>query len=268
MVDETGSTAADRILLDQNSGDMTAEGRVSSTRLPDKSEKKKKATNSSMLEPDEAVQARADRMTVRDSNTQIVYDGNAIMWQGSNRIQARNIHVDREEERLTAKGSVVSTFLDKPKEDKDKKKTGKKPAQAVFTVVRAPEMIYTDEDKLSYYKGGVELVRPNMKVTSRELRAFLKKDDNSTSLEKAYADGDAVIVQNGPNRTRRGTGEHAIYEVSEEKVTLEGGSPQFVDSLKGTTRGQKLTWFSNDDRLLVDGVPAKPAVSVIRRKGK
>ena len=268
MVDDTGTTAADRILLEQNSGDMTAEGRVSSTRLPDKSEKKKKATNSSLLEPEEAVQAKADRMTVRDSNTQIVYDGNAIMWQGSNRIQARNIQIDREEEKLIAKGSVVSTFLDKPKEDKDKKKTGKKPAQAVFTVVRAPEMIYTDEDKLSYYKGGVVLERPNMKVTSKELRAFLKKDDNSSSLEKAYADGDAVIVQTGVDRTRRGTGEHALYEVSEEKVTLEGGSPQFADSLKGTTKGQKLTWFSNDDRLLVDGAPAKPAKSVIIRKSK
>ena len=129
-------------------------------------------------------------------------------------------------------------------------------------------MIYTDEDKLSYYKGGVVLERPNMKVTSKELRAFLKKDDNSSSLEKAYADGDAVIVQTGVDRTRRGTGEHALYEVSEEKVTLEGGSPQYADSLKGTTKGQKLTWFSNDDRLLVDGAPAKPAKSVIIRKSK
>ena len=229
IVDDTGSTAADRILLEQTTGDMTAEGRVSSTRLPDKSEKKKKTTNSSMLEPDEAVQAKADRMTVRDSNTQIVYDGNAIMWQGSNRIQASNIQVDREEEKLIAKGAVVSTFLDKPKEDNDKKKTAKKPAQAVFTVVRAAEMIYTDEDKLSYYKGGVQLDRPNMKVTSKELRAFLKKDDNSTALEKAYADGDAVIVQTGLDRTRRGTGEHAIYEVAEDNVTLEGGAPRTLE---------------------------------------
>ena len=265
MVDETGSTAADRILLDQNSGDVTADGRVSSTRLPEKSDKKKKTANSSMLEPEEAVQAKADRMTVRDSNLQIVYDGNAIMWQGSNRIQAQNINVDRENEKLIAKGKVVSTFLEKPKEEKDKK-PAKKPAQAVFTVVRAAEMIYTDEDKLSFYKGGVELTRPNMKVTSKELRAFLKKDDSSSSLEKAYADGDAIILQTGVDRTRRGTADHAIYEVSEEKVTLMGGSPQFVDSLKGTTKGQKLTWFSNDDRLLVDGIPSKPAVSVIKKK--
>jgi len=268
MVDETGSTSADRILLEQNSGDMTAEGKVTSTRLPDKTDKKKKTNNSSMLEPDEAVQAKADRMLVRDSNLQIDYIGNAIMWQGSNRIQANAIHVDREDEKLTAKGSVVSTFLDKPKEDKTKKTAAKKPAQAMFTVVRAPEMTYTDEDKLSYYKGGVELTRPNMKVTSKELRAFLKKDDNSSSLDKAYADGDAVIFQSSPERTRRGTADHAIYEVALDKVTLEGGSPVFVDSVKGTTKGQKLTWFSADDRLLVDGAPAKPAVSVIKRKGK
>ena len=135
-------------------------------------------------------------------------------------------------------------------------------------MVRAPEMTYSDEDKLSHYKGGVELTRPNMKVTSKELRAFMKKDGESSSLDKAYADGDAVILQASPDRTRRGTAEHALYEVSLDKVTLEGGSPVFADSLKGTTKGQKLTWFSSEDRLLVDGAPAKPAVSVIKRKAK
>ena len=40
-----------------------------------------------------------------------------------------------------------------------------------------------------------------------------------------------------------------------------------VDSVKGQTRGKQLTWFSNDDRLIVDGVDsAKPAKSIIRKK--
>ncbi len=53
-----------------------------------------------------------------------------------------------------------------------------------------------------------------------------------------------------------------------DKVILEGGQPQFVDSLRGATQGDKLTWFSKDDRLLVNGVEAKPAKSVIHHKIK
>ena len=36
-----------------------------------------------------------------------------------------------------------------------------------------------------------------------------------------------------------------------------------MDSIKGMTQGDKLTWFSSDDRLLVNGVPVK---SLLHRK--
>jgi len=38
------------------------------------------------------------------------------------------------------------------------------------------------------------------------------------------------------------------------------------DSLRGNTRGAELTYYSNDDRLLVNGSSAKPAISHIRKK--
>ena len=53
---------------------------------------------------------------------------------------------------------------------------------------------------------------------------------------------------------------------AEEKLLLTGGQPQMVDSLKGTTKGRELTYFSNDDRLLVNGAEAQRSESVIRRK--
>ena len=39
-----------------------------------------------------------------------------------------------------------------------------------------------------------------------------------------------------------------------------------VDSLKGNTRGVELTYFTSDDRLLVNGAPEKPATSRLRKK--
>ena len=91
-----------------------------------------------------------------------------------------------------------------------------------------------------------------------------KEDDNS--LERAEAIGDAVIVKTSPGRTRRGVSERADYDVPAARIVLTGGSPQMFDSLKGNTKGERLTWFSNEDRLLVDGSTAQPAASRILKK--
>ena len=77
------------------------------------------------------------------------------------------------------------------------------------------------------------------------------------------------IVQTATDRTRTGTSEHAEYYVDEDKVILQGGQPKFIDTLRGTTQGKELIWFSNDDRLLVTGAPDKPGnTRITRKKGK
>ena len=39
-----------------------------------------------------------------------------------------------------------------------------------------------------------------------------------------------------------------------------------VDSLKGQTRGKQLTWWSNNDRLLVNGAENRPVDTLYRKK--
>jgi lipopolysaccharide export system protein LptA len=85
-------------------------------------------------------------------------------------------------------------------------------------------------------------------------------------LQKAFADGSVQIVQSGPIRTRIGSSEHAEYYTEEDKIVLRGGDPTMNDSIRGNTRGSELTYYSNDDRLLVKGSDGKPATSHIRRK--
>jgi lipopolysaccharide export system protein LptA len=259
MSDPTGTASADRILMNQKSGDFTAEGHVTSTRLPDK-----KATPSAMLSNSEATQAKANKMVSTGNNLQIHYEGNAVAWQGANRIQADRLDIDRENDVMHATGSVVSQFVDKAKKGKDGKPLPQQ--QTVFTIVKAPEMVYTEELKLADYKGGATLTRPNMNVKASEIKAFLKDAESDSSLDHAFADGAVVVVQAAKGRTRTGTSEHAEYYAGEEKIIMTGGQPKFVDSLKGTTVGKILTYYSNDDRLLVNGVEAQRAESTIHRK--
>jgi lipopolysaccharide export system protein LptA len=147
------------------------------------------------------------------------------------------------------------------------KDEGKKKAAApVPVVVHAEHLVYTDQNRLADYTGGVRLDRPGLRVKSRELRAFLADSSADSRLEKATAQGAVEIVQNATGRTRTGTAEHAEYFPDEEKIILREGKPQLVDSLKGeAAHGDELTYFANDDRLLVSGSPEHPAKSEIRR---
>lgn len=255
--DPTSSSTADRMVLNQKTGDSRAEGHVTSTRQPDR-----KGESSAMLSQDEPVRATAAVMVATDGNTQIDYQGGAVLWQGANRIAADHIHIDRDEQTLNAAGRVVSQFV-----DQGKKETAKKtPAPPVYTVVRSASMTYDDETRLAHYKGEALLTRPGMQVSAQEIRAYLKDKEADSSLDRALADGKVQIHQQSPGRKREGRGDHAEYQTGEERVVLYGGEPLFTDSVRGATRGQKLTWWANNDRLLVDGVESHRAESRITRK--
>jgi lipopolysaccharide export system protein LptA len=254
--DETGSTSANHIRMDQRTGDFTAEGQVNSSRLPDQDPKK----NSEMLSGDQPIEAQARKMDSANHNRAIHYEGDATMRQGANRIQAAVIDVNREKRTLVADGNVVSYLWEEPKNDE------KKSAAPVLTVVHAPHLVYTEENRLAVYTGGVLLNRPGLQVKARELRAFLAESGADSRLEKAFADGAVEIVQTAPDRTRTGTGDHAEYYTDVQKVVLRGGTPRLVDSVKGTMQGDELTYFANDGRLLGSGSSQQPVSSRIRRK--
>ena len=266
--DPTGSAAADKIVVNQKSGDFTADGHVTSMHEPDKNGK-----SSAMLATDEVMQARARHMVSTDDNQTIHYRGDAVAWQGANRVEADRLDIDRDAGIMEAHGKVKSQFVDKDKSKDDDGEAPAAPAAApVFTIVTAPHMVYTEETRVVEYTGGVMLRRPEMTVSARRIRAFLKDADEDSSLDKAFADGTVKVVSTSDKlkRTRTGTSEHAEYYADDGKVILTGAEPMLVDSVKGQTRAPKqLTWFSNDDRLIVDGAGAKNLVkSIIHKKPK
>ena len=270
IADDTGTTIGDHIELQQTTGDFDARGHVSTTRLPDA-----KKSSSDMLDKDEPTQGVADRVVSANRNRLIHYMGNAVLWQSSNRIQADKIDVDREKKSIVADGQVVSQFKDDEKnKDKDadnktKPASSKAAAQPVFTVVRAPHMVYTDADRLAVYTGGTDFWRPTLTVKSRDLKAWLNdsNSDEDSRLNHAFADGAVNIVQAAPDRKRLGTSEHAEYYTDEGKIVLSGGDPKLSDTFKNSsTEGDKLTYFTDDDRLIVEGAPKKQVKTHLVRK--
>ena len=114
----------------------------------------------------------------------------------------------------------------------------------MFTIVKAPELDYNDDTRLAHYSGGATLERPNMTVKGQDIHAFLRNDSNDSSLDHATSPTARWrSMRRRSDRTRDATSEHAEYYVDDDKVILEGGQPRFVDSMRGTTQGEKLTWF-------------------------
>jgi lipopolysaccharide export system protein LptA len=250
--DAGGSLAADRIFLDEAAGDVTATGNVAATRMPEGSKKP-----TAVLSEAEPYQARAERMFAPGARRLIRYEGGVVLWQGPNRIEADWVEIDRDKRTLVAKGNVVSRFLEEPA-------AGRK-GPGVLTVVRAPLLEYRDEDRTAVYSGGAELERGALKVTAQTVRAVFLLKEGKTELDKAYADGRARILETKAGRTRLGTGEHAEFYAGEGRAVLYGGAPQFEDSLRGATRGTRITWYQEKDGLLVEGGAQEPAASRLRR---
>jgi len=257
LSEPAGATSADRILLDDRSGDVIAEGKVASIREPGVP-----GNTPGMLSGKDPIRATAARMTSGSKRSVVRYEGNAVLWQGGNRIEADWVEIDRAKRRLTAGGSVKTQFLDEPKTVSGAAGT---PSMPVYTVVRASGLTYEDAEKVAHYRGNVKLERLNTEVTCTELRAFLLEEDGGSRMDKALADGAVEILNAAAGRTRKATAEHAEYYATGEKVVLSGGRPLLIDSIRGSTRGARLTWFANNDSLLVEGGEGRPSVSRIQR---
>jgi lipopolysaccharide export system protein LptA len=277
VIDDSGSATADRIIMNQANGDMDAVGHVLSTHAPDKNEK----PGTSMLDASQPMQARADCMQTRESNTQIFYQGNVTMWQGANRISADKIDLDREEQSLHAVGKVVSELVDNKDRSTDADPAGGAANKAkttpvasdgpIYTTVEAPELLYRDDTRRALYTGGATLTRQGMTITCKKLEAFLTpktaQNNSDSSLDHAFADGNVMVFKElANNRKRTATSEHGEYFTADEKVVLNGGSPQMVDSIKGITRGRELVYYSGDDHLLVEGANKSPAFTQMKKR--
>lgn len=277
----TASTDSDHIKIDQKTGNFAADGHVNTSQIPDSSkDPKKKAASPGLLDDDQPTQATADHMTSANKNKLLHYEGNAVVWQEANRITADRVDIDREKQVLRASGKVVTQFLDKPPAEKAEPK---EPPAAVFTIVKSSDLVYTDADRLAHYTGGATLARPGLDVKGREIRAFLKEkkkedgskpavvspeEDSGSRLDKAFADGDVEINEVTPLRKRVGTGVHSEYYTADDKIILRGSDAVLVDSVKGTSQGAELTYYKDEDKLVVSAAPQKQVKTKLRKSQK
>ncbi len=272
--DESSMITAARIVLDQQQDRLHAEGDVTSTHLGGISAAPHPGPTAvdsgSIFSPEKPVHATAQQLDSERHNHLLHYRRSARLWQDGNSIEAQEIEVDREKKTLRAAGSVISVLTEDDQPGGDSAPSGgqseKPPAWARppgqrLVRVTSDSLVYTDQDRRAYYAGHVILKRERMLIRAAALEAYLRPqeqvENGESRIDRAVAEGKVEIVETPlEKRTpRKASAEHAEYYSNEEKIILRGGNPVLEQPGRGSTRGSELTYYLDDDRLLVNGRP-------------
>lgn len=230
----------------------------------------------------------ADRV-LADRNRQVFrYEGHVRAWRGADVIQAPAVDIYRLERRIVADSGVVTSDLepsppkrgpagpnsrgtiagvsDDPSTEAGPAGRGHKESTPLFSAaksrgqasgatqpvtIRADRLEYRDLEHKAMYRGHVRMDSSGATLECDRLDAYFTAPEpgQPSQLDRAVADGTVVLLEPG----RRGTGDHADYLALEGKIVMTGGPPSLYDAQKGFTTGRSLTFFTQDDSLIVDG---------------
>ena len=256
FTDKGLATAADRLRLNRWSGDAVAEGHVKTT-YSDLHEQ----PNGALLASASPIHVTANSMSAHRNSANATYSGDVRLWQDANVVQATNIDFDRDHRSVvaTGNGNLVSTAL--VQIDKNGK--------IAPIAITSASLTYTDDQRRAQFKGGVTARGADMTVTADHVDAYLTPRNQTSAsqgvkgqshLDRMVAGGNVVVQEPG----RKATGNELAYTVADDKFVLSGGTPSIFDAERGKIRGDSLTFFRHDDRVLVEGKDSSPTVTQTR----
>jgi lipopolysaccharide export system protein LptA len=170
-------------------------------------------------------------------------------------VEAQNIDFDQKARTIAAQGDrkrpVSSVFLQVDPKGK-----------ASTLVVTAPRLNYADHERQARYSGGVTARGEDGVMTADRADVFLNAAGVSRSTGPSQLDhitaNTGVLVQ---QRERRAEGEKLLYTAATQRWVITGGSPMLSDPVNGTVRGDSLTFYSRDDRVVVEGEGSSRAIT-------
>lgn len=236
---------AEKVLIDVHADTAEGVGKVRSTHLGSNGE----SGPTSVL---------ADRVVAQRRGQTVHYEGHVRAWRGTDVVESASLDVFRTERRVRSGTRVLTSHLQPAAlVEGNNSQSGKRETKPV--TIRADRLEYFDQGRKASYRGNVRLQTENTTLEADRLDAYFSNLPTAAAveLERAVADGGVKVTQ----PERRATGHHAEYFAAEGKIVMSGGPPSLYDAEKGSTTGQRLTFYIRDDRLLVDGGDESPTIS-------
>lgn len=264
-IDSGMTTTADVLRLDRKSGEAFADGSVKTTYSDLKPQ-----PNGALLAASDPVHVTAEHMTSRQQPGIAHYSGNVRLWQSANVVRAPIIDFDQANRTLTAHSdtakSVSSLFVQQAADGK-------------FTPVdvTADKLTYVDAERRARYSGDVLVKGPTGTVSAQEIDIYLKATDSGSPNPPAFKPSAILPGAEGPSRldhmvatgkvvvtepNRRAVGDKLVYTADDAKYFLTGKTASIFDAEHGQIWGHSLTFYSRDDRVLVE---SKAPVQTVTR---
>ena len=220
-------TTAQRLELDRRTGEISAVGRV----------------RSFFPEEDGSTIITAGGMEAKPETGWITYSASPRITQQYNSITGKIVRYNHRDQQLVVEEEVTSFFIEGNQED------GKK-----YTV-QADRLLYKRADLRARYEGQVRVKTDDLIVDAPFVEfVFLTADPDQ--LQEIVAWGGVKIT----GKDREAEGQRAVHFPLQEKVVLTGDPAQVTEALRGKVTGRQLTFFTGDDRLLIENpsTPEKP----------
>ena len=256
ITDNGLATTADTLCMNRATGDAVAEGNVKTTYSDLREE-----PNGALLAGASPIHVTARTMTAHRNSATATYTGDVRLWQDANVVEATNVDFDRDHRSVVARGNgrPVSTALIQ---------IGKN-GKATPISITSTRLTYTDDERRAHFEGGVTTRGADVSVTADHVDAYLAPRGHGPAghglkgqgqLERLVAQGNVVVQEPG----RKAVGDLLTYSVADDKFVLSGGTPSIFDAERGKIRGDSLTFFRHDDRVLVEGKDSSPTVTQTR----
>ncbi len=285
VVQDGVTTTAESIRLKRRAGEARAEGDVKTTYT-----QLQQKPGGALLATADPIHVTAGRMIATQSGGVATYYGvptggraraTARLWQGGNVVEAPVIEFYRDQRTLVARSNPMSGSRANPG-----------PAHDVSTVfvqrdqsgkltpvnVSAARLSYVDSERRARFEGGVVVRAANATVTAGQVDVLLQPRVQTpasgnvgsgteqagipgpSQLDRIVATGNVTVQE----AKRRATGDKLVYVAEDARFVLTGGPPSIFDAERGKITGNSLTFFSRDDRVLVEGGSSSPAVTRTR----
>jgi lipopolysaccharide export system protein LptA len=270
VIDGGMTTTADVIRLNRQSGEAFADGNVKTTYSDLKPQ-----PDGALLAASDPVHVTSLHMTSHSQPSVAHYTGNVRLWQTANVVRAPLIDFDQQNRTLVAHAdtaqSVSSLFVQRGEDGK-----------LTPVDVTADKLTYVDAERRARYTGKVLAKSTNGTISAEQIDVYLKpaeSADGSQAGSGTKAVKPAIPGSEGPSRVdhmvalgkvvitepnRRGLGDRLVYTADDGKYYLIGNSASIFDAVHGTIWGDSLTFYSHDDRVLVQSKHSSPTVTRAR----
>jgi lipopolysaccharide transport protein LptA/LPS export ABC transporter protein LptC len=247
--DGSNSVHADIILLEEDTERLEAHGNVSSAHQ--ENVKKPPGVSQGLFVSTDPILVTADNLL--SEKGVLHYEGLARLWQRENRVEAHSITIDRNAKQLSAWGNVRTTIRPGDTGPHD---TTSEPSETALIHVNAESLRYDEETGKATYRKQAELIRENLTVFSDEIEGFLDGTiSGALKLQIAFARGAVRIARtsNTNEDERQGFGTTAQYNPTKNWIELIGLPARLRSADGRETRGTRLIYHLDQDRILVDG---------------